>query len=126
MGFGFYGRSFQLADVSCSSPGCAFSGAGTAGPCSDASGIMYYYEIMALLKQHPELNPVWDKSAGVKYVVFDTDQWISYDDADTFAQKVTYANTLGLGGALIWASDAGKNPLFPATSSEALSLLGTD
>lgn len=85
MGFGFYGRSFQLADVSCSAPGCQFSGAGTAGPCSDASGIMYYYEIMALLKQHPELKPVWDISAGVKYVVFNSNQWISYDDADTFA-----------------------------------------
>jgi len=67
-----------------------------------------YYEIMALLKKDPSLKPVWDKQAGVKYLVFNKDQWLSYDDADTFKQKVEWANKLGLGGSLIWASDAGK------------------
>src|SRR5436190_9347513 len=30
---------------------------------------------------------------------------VSYDDKDTFQQKVEYANSLGLGGLLIWAVD---------------------
>lgn len=67
-----------------------------------------YYEIMALLKQHPELKPVHDKKAAVKYMVYNKDQWVSFDDADTFKQKVEWANKIGLGGSLIWASDTGK------------------
>lgn len=67
-----------------------------------------YYEIMALLRQHPDLKPVHDEEAAVKYVVFDRDQWVSYDDSDTFKQKVDWANKQGLGGSLIWASDTGR------------------
>jgi chitinase len=33
LGFGFYGRSFTLADPSCSKPGCPFSGASNPGRC---------------------------------------------------------------------------------------------
>jgi chitinase len=69
-----------------------------------------YYEIMALMAQNPGLQPVWDREAGVKYMTYgDGRQWISYDDADTFAQKRKFQSELGLGGALIWASDAGES-----------------
>ena len=67
-----------------------------------------YYEIMALLGQHPDIKPVHDETAAVKYVVFNGNQWVSYDDADTFKAKIDWANNQGLGGALIWASDTGK------------------
>lgn len=112
MGFGFYGRSFQLSSSGCSTPGCQFSGGASPGPCSATSGILYYYEIQAMLSQHPTLKPVWDKTSAVKYVVFNGNQWVSYDDSDTFKQKVDWANTQGLGGALIWASDTGNLILF--------------
>ena len=39
-----------------------------------------------------------DKPAAVKYAVFDTNQWVSYDDADTFKLKIDYANSHCLGG----------------------------
>ena len=48
---------------------------------------------------------VHDTDAAVKYLVFDNTQWISYDDSVTFKQKVDWANKVGLGGSLIWASD---------------------
>ncbi|KAL5330730.1 hypothetical protein ACEPPN_000250 [Leptodophora sp. 'Broadleaf-Isolate-01'] len=105
MGYGFYGRSFQLADPSCSTPGCQFIGGATAGPCSATSGILYYYEIMAILDQVPGLTPVHDETAAVKYLVFGTDQWVSYDDATTFKQKIDWANSVGIGGSLVWAAD---------------------
>lgn len=41
----------------------------------------------------------------MNYLVFDKDQWISYDDEVTFKQKVEWANKIGLGGSMIWASD---------------------
>ena len=107
LGYGFYGRSFELSDPGCSTPGCPFRGGGAEGPCSKTSGILMYYEIAAIQQQVPGLSPVWDKEAAVKYVVFgqDRDQWVSYDDGDTFRQKVEWANGVGFGGALIWAAD---------------------
>ena len=105
MGFGFYGRSFELTDPSCSKPGCPFSGGARAGPCSDTSGILMYYEIQAILSQKPDLKPVHDEKSAVNYLVFDKNQWVSYDDAKTFKQKLDWANDIGIGGSLVWAAD---------------------
>lgn len=105
LGYGFYGRAFELRDASCSKPGCEFKGGARAGPCSKESGILMHYEIQAILDQAPNLKPVWDKEAAAKYLVFDKNQWVSYDDKDTFGQKIEWANNVGFGGALIWAAD---------------------
>lgn len=105
MGFGFYGRSFRLEDPDCSKPGCRFKGDARPGSCSSTSGIMMYYEIQALLDQDPKLKPVHDKEAAVNYVVYDKNQWVSYDNGTTFQQKLDWANDIGIGGSLIWASD---------------------
>jgi chitinase len=117
MGFGFYGRSFTLANASCTKPGCRFKGASDPGPCTGEGGILGHYEIQEVLKsgggggnRKRAPKPVYDKTAAVKYVTFDKDQWVSYDDKETMKQKVDWANSVGLGGALIWASDLG-NPV---------------
>ncbi|GKZ53812.1 hypothetical protein AnigIFM49718_008597 [Aspergillus niger] len=56
-------------------------------------------------KQSITITPVYDRAAAVKYYTFDNDQWFSYDDGSTFAQKIAWANEVGLGGAMIWGSD---------------------
>ncbi|KAL4943096.1 hypothetical protein BDV06DRAFT_211304 [Aspergillus oleicola] len=94
MGFGFYGRSFTLADTDCTKPGCPFSGASNPGPYGSASKL-----------KRASITPVHDKDDAVKYFIFDDDQWISYDDETTFKQKIDWANSVGLGGVMIWASD---------------------
>jgi chitinase len=91
MGLGFYGRVFQLQDPSCSKPGCGFKGGATKGGCSGESGILSYREIVAFID--------------AKKITWNSDQWVSYDDADTFSQKKDLAKDLGLGGFLIWAID---------------------
>lgn len=105
IGYGFYGRSFELADPKCTKPGCAFKGGAKEGPCSKTSGVLMYYEIQAILKQLPNLKPVFDKEAAIKYLVFDKDQWVSYDDAETFKIKKAWADKKGIGGSMIWAVD---------------------
>lgn len=45
-----------------------------------------------------------DKDAAVQIVTWDNDQWVSYDDAETFKLKLEYANNLCLGGTMIWVS----------------------
>ena len=42
-----------------------------------------------------------DKAAAVKQVVWDSDQWVSYDDAHTFKTKIDYANSKCLGGLMV-------------------------
>ncbi|KDN71453.1 putative oviduct-specific glycoprotein [Colletotrichum sublineola] len=113
MGLGFYGRAFQLADPSCNKPGCMFKGGATKGACSGESGILSYREIQEVIKVN-KIKPVHDKEAGVKYITWNNDQWVSFDDKETFKQKKDLAAKLGLGGYLIWAidqDDAGMSAL---------------
>ena len=104
LGLGFYGRSFQLTDPSCYQPGCLFKGGASPGVCSDNSGTLTYREIMQIIDLY-SLQPYYDKVDQVKYVTWKSDQWVSYDDKDTFQAKIKYANEAGLGGLLIWALD---------------------
>ncbi|KAL2817250.1 hypothetical protein BDW59DRAFT_166064 [Aspergillus cavernicola] len=104
MGLGFYGRSFQLADPSCYQPGCLFLGGAAPGPCTDNSGTLSYFEIMDIIDEY-DLTPYYDEENGVKWITWNGDQWVSYDDYETFQQKISFANGLGLGGLLIWAVD---------------------
>ena len=101
LGQGWYGRSFTLESPSCSIPNgaCKFSGPADAGPCSNAAGILDLQEIKDIVSKNG-LNPHWDKTAGVKWITWDSNQWISYDDDDTFAQKRQFANDRCLGGTM--------------------------
>ncbi|WQF79589.1 Putative glycoside hydrolase family 18, catalytic domain, glycoside hydrolase superfamily [Colletotrichum destructivum] len=110
MGLGFFGRAFQLADPACNKPGCVFKGGATKRACSGESGILSYREIMEIIRTK-KLKPVHDKEAGVKYITWNTDQWMSYDDKETFEQKKDLAKELGLGDYLIWASDQDDDQL---------------
>ncbi|KAJ6608966.1 hypothetical protein B0H10DRAFT_2066126 [Mycena sp. CBHHK59/15] len=109
MGLGFYGRSFTLASSDCSSPGCIWASGANAGPCSGQSGILMYAEIQSILNQVDDSgstpSPVFDEDAAVKYVVWDTNQWVSYDDSESFAVKMNYANDRCIGGTMIWSMD---------------------
>lgn len=106
MGQGWYGRSFTLADPSCSTPNgaCKFTRGANPGPCSQASGILDYQEISDTITKY-NLQPVHDETAGVKWITWDSNQWISYDDAQTFQQKHDFANKRCLGGLMVWAMD---------------------
>ncbi|KAF5671745.1 hypothetical protein FHETE_3958 [Fusarium heterosporum] len=109
LGTGFYGRSFQLKDPSCDTPGCIFAGAAKKGPCTNEAGILGYFEIKNILKKDSKIETIHDKTAAVNYFKFDKDQWVSYDDKRTFQQKVKWADSIGLGGLMIWAVDLDDN-----------------
>jgi chitinase len=94
LGLGFYGRSFTLDSPNCIDPGCPFTGPGVAGECTGQGGILSYAEIMAM-QQSYNLVSVYDSVAAVKYIAWNQNQWVSYDDQETFQQKILYANSLG-------------------------------
>ncbi|KAJ5400883.1 hypothetical protein N7465_011372 [Penicillium sp. CMV-2018d] len=108
LGLGFYGRSFQLKDKKCSDAGCAFAGAANKGSCTGNAGTLAYFEIQNIIKdQKPKI--IHDKKAAVNYIVFDDDQWVSFDNNETFKQKVDWADSVGLGGVMIWSIDQDDN-----------------
>ncbi|KAK3326620.1 putative chitinase [Apodospora peruviana] len=96
LGFGFYGRSFTLSNPSCNTVGvCPFSGGGAPGPCTGTSGYLAYYEIQDILAKNLGITVHHTQDAAVKYMTWDTNQWIVYDDHKTFKQKVDWANEVG-------------------------------
>lgn len=103
LGLVFYGRSFTLTDTTCAEPGCPFSGGGDPGECTETAGILSFHEIMDIMKEK-NLEPVLDEEAAVKYISWD-DQWVSYDDSQTFGMKLEYAKSKCLGGSAVWALD---------------------
>jgi GH18 family chitinase len=71
LGLAFYGRTFQLTDPSCITPGCGFSGPGLAGPCTATPGILSYNEIQNILSQSvDQYQMIYDQNAGVNYLVW--------------------------------------------------------
>ncbi|KAF9480725.1 hypothetical protein BDN70DRAFT_992516 [Pholiota conissans] len=104
MGTGFYGRSFTLSEPSCFDPPCPWASGGKAGPCSNNAGTLMFSEIQTILKTS-SAQLIFDEVAAVKYIIWDTNQWVSYDDKDTFALKMNYANDHCIGGTMIWSVD---------------------
>jgi len=104
LGLGFYGRSFTLSDPSCNKPGCPFSAGGKPGKCSKASGVLTNAEIKRVINAN-DVTPMYDKAAAVKWITWNSNQWVSYDDETTLQQKRNYAEENCLGGTMIWAID---------------------
>lgn len=66
-----------------------------------------------------------DEDAAVQIVTWGDNQWVSYDNAETFKTKLDYANKLCLGGTLVWVSNAFSFPQFriQQTSIGSLTIL---
>jgi chitinase len=101
LGFATYGRSWSGA--SASTPGSSASGAGAAGSCTATAGFLAYYEVMDLLDAGWTRG--WDSTTATPYAYDSTGQWVSYDDAESFAAKLDYVDDKKLGGAMVWAAD---------------------
>lgn len=105
LGVAYYARGYTMSDKSCRAMGCSFSGPSNKGPCSDFEGYLMNSEIQKIIKDK-SLTPELLKDAMVKQVSWD-DQWVAYEDWDTLAMKMEYANDHCLGGTFIWSLDFG-------------------
>lgn len=101
MGLAFYSRTFTLSDRKCHTKGCEFDSAGDLGGWSGEIGLPSNAEIARLMAS-PRPRFMLDKEAAVRVVVY-RDQWITYDDEDTFKLKVDFARTQCMGGVMVWA-----------------------
>ncbi|EWG55818.1 hypothetical protein FVEG_17600 [Fusarium verticillioides 7600] len=101
LGMGFYGRAFSVQTGTCTKPGCLFKAAGKAGDCSREKGILLNSEIVTTIKKY-NIKPEFYKEEAVKVAKWGN-QWVSYDDEDTFKLKTDYAKSRCLGGVMVWA-----------------------
>ncbi|GKU22649.1 unnamed protein product [Fusarium langsethiae] len=104
LGLAFYGRAVTLADPSCSEPGCAYISPADAAKCSGEAGILFNSEITDLIREN-KLRPKLYKDAAVKAIQWNNDQWVSYDDRDTWKLKANFLKSQCLSGVLVWAVD---------------------
>ncbi|KAK8102995.1 glycoside hydrolase family 18 protein [Apiospora sp. TS-2023a] len=102
LGLGWYGRSFTLADPSCGVPDgvCRFTAGANPGECSNNAGTLTNAEIKRILASGIATES-YDEKAGVKWMQWNSNQWVSYDDGVTMQQKMSLANQRCLGGIMI-------------------------
>jgi chitinase len=101
LGLAFYGRTFSISNEVCNTPGCTYESGGQRGRCSKEVGILLNSEIDDLVKEKG-VTPVLYKKEAVKVATW-SNQWIAYDDEETFKIKSEYAKTMCLGGLMVWA-----------------------
>jgi chitinase len=111
MGMPAYGRSYTMVDESCLALGCPFdesSNETAIGGCLDTSGFVPYVEIydwtqMGEGRGYDSITV--DLTTYSAVMVKDGNQFISYDNLETFKAKVDYASKRCLGGTMVWAID---------------------
>ncbi|PYH88797.1 glycoside hydrolase, partial [Aspergillus ellipticus CBS 707.79] len=104
MGMAFYGRSYTISSSSCAEPGCPYLSAGNTGTCSESAGVLFNSEIEDIISEY-DLTPTLYKDAAVKTIHWDTDQWVSFDDEETWKIKAEFAKSVCLGGVMVWSVD---------------------
>lgn len=85
-----------MKNPSCMSAGCEFSDGAKGGECTGTPGVLSVAEINSIVKKGGKVT--YDQAAAVKIVTWDTNQWVSWDDAETLKIKQDYANRRCLGG----------------------------
>nr|XP_006218557.1 chitotriosidase-1 isoform X5 [Vicugna pacos] len=100
LGMPTYGRSFTLASSLDTGVGALATGPGTPGPFTKERGLLAYYEICSW-KGAAERRTEDQK---VPYA-FQGNQWVGFDDVESFKAKVSYLKQKGLGGAMVWTLD---------------------
>ncbi|KAK4675336.1 hypothetical protein QC764_0076990 [Podospora pseudoanserina] len=102
-GLALYGRGYTLADPTCNQLLCPFSGGSNPAPCTNYEGVMSLHEIQQLIDRKG-LTPQYLSDAMMKQITWD-DQWIGYDDDETFAAKKAWADSRCFGGTMVWSID---------------------
>ncbi|KAK1146884.1 hypothetical protein N8T08_002210 [Aspergillus melleus] len=122
VGVSSYGRSFGMADPSCTGPMCKFTGSFTDstaqhGVCTDTGGYISNAELQlisdnALLGYSGYHAKSWhDDASDSDIMVYgvhkDAHTWVAYMDEDTKAGRIDWVKGLNFGGVYDWAINLG-------------------
>ncbi|XP_068449918.1 chitotriosidase-1-like [Clinocottus analis] len=100
MGFAVHGRTFRLTSSS-TGVGAPASGAASAGPFTREAGFWSYYEICTFLKG---TTIQWIDDQKVPFAS-QNNEWVGFDNKESYEIKVQYMNDMKYGGAFVWALD---------------------
>ncbi|XP_050952237.1 acidic mammalian chitinase-like [Labeo rohita] len=100
MGFATYGRTFHLSSAA-SGVGSSASGPGPAGKYTRDAGFWSYYEVCTFLQG---TTVQWIDDQKVPYATKGQD-WVGFDNKESFQTKVNYLKENKFGGAFVWALD---------------------
>ncbi|XP_033739243.1 LOW QUALITY PROTEIN: uncharacterized protein LOC117326594 [Pecten maximus] len=103
MGLALYGRSFTLASANDVGLNASVIGGGSPGQYTRESGYMGYYEMCDRV-ENKGWTRVWDNEHQIPFA-FSGNQWVGYDDVESFTVKAHYIKSRGLGGSMVWAMD---------------------
>ncbi|XP_034146377.1 uncharacterized protein LOC105022134 isoform X18 [Esox lucius] len=100
MGFSTYGRTFQLSSGN-TGVGSPAKGVGAAGPVTGVAGVLSNYETCSFL-QGATVQWIEDQQVPC---AFKGNQWVGFDNRDSYDAKVSYLKSNGFGGAMVWSLD---------------------
>ncbi|MGN8644753.1 glycoside hydrolase family 18 protein [Gracilibacillus sp. HCP3S3_G5_1] len=111
MGLPFYGRSWASCDNTEAMPnGGYYHNCQGAGNGTWEAGVYDYDDIIQHKLTDDQYVAYWNDVSKVPYLFNEeTGEFISYDDEQSIAEKVAYAENLQLGGAMIWELSADRD-----------------
>ena len=107
VGVSSYGRSFQMADPSCTGPDCFFTGDrensnARKGRCTATGGYLANAELAEIDGRR------WTDAASNSQMMVDGDLWVSYMDEDLKSTRTALYKRYNMGGTIDWAVDLVK------------------
>jgi chitinase len=76
--------------------GCEFTEGARGGDCTGTPGVLSAAELNKIIEDGATITH--DRDAAAKIVTWNSNQWASFDDAETLKTKLDYANKRCLGG----------------------------
>uniref|UniRef100_A0A3Q1J848 chitinase n=1 Tax=Anabas testudineus TaxID=64144 RepID=A0A3Q1J848_ANATE len=124
VGFATYGRTFRTLSAA-NGVGAQASGPASAGPYTREAGFWSYYEVCTFLQGG---SVHWIDEQKVPYAI-KGNEWVGFDNRQSFEIKAQYLKDNKFGGAFIWSLDLddfagqfcgqGSYPLIATTTSGA-------
>ncbi|XP_053339252.1 acidic mammalian chitinase-like [Clarias gariepinus] len=102
VGFPTYGNTFTLKNPANHGIGAPISGAGTPGQYTQEAGALAYFEICSFLQGGA--TEVWNSQQDVPYA-YQGNQWVGYDNIESFQFKAQWLMESHFGGAMVWTID---------------------
>ncbi|HEV8248249.1 MAG TPA: glycosyl hydrolase family 18 protein [Polyangiaceae bacterium] len=103
VGLATYGRSFGSVDKA--EVDTAAKGSGPPARCTQADGMLAYFEVMELI-QSGKYKAGWDDASSTPFAYDSAAKvWITYDDEKSITKKVEFIREKKLGGAMFWSLD---------------------
>ncbi|KAJ6622420.1 glycoside hydrolase superfamily [Mycena sp. CBHHK59/15] len=105
LGLAWYGRTFHVKSSSCKGYKCTMTGGGTAGSCTQASGVLAQFDISQLIA-NTSVKPTLDTTSETYWLNDVHGDLVIFDQSDTWAKKHTFAAESCFGGTFVWCASA--------------------